>query len=242
MLVSHNAPAMKQGDVVLIWGATGGLGGYAVQYVLNGGGTPVGVVSSATKVELLHELGCEHVIDRKEAGYQFWYDEHTQDEKEWRRLGKDIRGAHRPRRRHRVRAPRPPDHRRVGVRLRPRRQDRHLRGHPRLHDRVRQPPPLDEAEEHRQLALRQLPGGVGGQPARSARARSSRSSPPCTRSTDVGEAAYAVHQNLHEGKIGVLCLAPEEGLGIDDPELPREGRRGQDHAVPPARRLRPGAA
>jgi crotonyl-CoA reductase len=25
-----------------------------------------------------------------------------------------------------------------------------------------------------------------------------------------------VHRNLHEGKIGVLCLAPEEGLGIED--------------------------
>jgi crotonyl-CoA reductase len=36
---------------------------------------------------------------------------------------------------------------------------------------------------------------------------------------DVGEAAYQVHHNLHEGKIGVLCLAPEEGLGIDDPEF-----------------------
>jgi crotonyl-CoA reductase len=36
---------------------------------------------------------------------------------------------------------------------------------------------------------------------------------------EVGEAANAVHHNAHEGKIGVLCLAPEEGLGIDDPEL-----------------------
>ena len=35
----------------------------------------------------------------------------------------------------------------------------------------------------------------------------------------MGEAANAVHHNAHEGKIGVLCLAPEEGLGIDDPEL-----------------------
>ena len=34
----------------------------------------------------------EAVIDRKAAGYQFWADEHTQDEREWRRLGKDIRG------------------------------------------------------------------------------------------------------------------------------------------------------
>src|SRR4029077_11965215 len=36
MLVSRNGAQMKQGDVVLIWGATGGLGGYAVQYVRNG--------------------------------------------------------------------------------------------------------------------------------------------------------------------------------------------------------------
>jgi crotonyl-CoA reductase len=36
---------------------------------------------------------------------------------------------------------------------------------------------------------------------------------------DAGEAAYQVHHNLHEGKIGVLCLAPTEGLGIDDPEF-----------------------
>jgi crotonyl-CoA reductase len=35
---------------------------------------------------------------------------------------------------------------------------------------------------------------------------------------EVGEAAYQVHHNLHEGKNGVLCLAPSEGLGIDDPE------------------------
>jgi crotonyl-CoA reductase len=33
----------------------------------------------------------------------------------------------------------------------------------------------------------------------------------------VGEAAYEVHRNMHEGKLGILCLAPEEGLGIDDP-------------------------
>jgi crotonyl-CoA reductase len=36
---------------------------------------------------------------------------------------------------------------------------------------------------------------------------------------EVGEAAYQVHTNMHEGKLGVLCLAPQEGLGITDPEL-----------------------
>ena len=28
-----------------------------------------------------------------------------------------------------------------------------------------------------------------------------------------------MHRNLHQGKVGVLCLAPEEGLGVRDPEL-----------------------
>src|SRR6478752_9778945 len=91
MLVSRNGADMKQGDTVFIWGATGGIGGYAVQYVLNGGGTPVGVVSSPEKGEILKAMGCEAVIDRKAAGYQFWADEFHQDESEWRRLGKDIR-------------------------------------------------------------------------------------------------------------------------------------------------------
>jgi crotonyl-CoA reductase len=33
---------------------------------------------------------------------------------------------------------------------------------------------------------------------------------------ETGEAAYQVHHNRHEGKIGVLCLAPREGLGVSD--------------------------
>ncbi len=71
MLVSKNGAQMKQGDVVLIWGATGGIGAYAVQYVLNGGGIPVGVVSSPDKADILRKMGCEAVIDRKTAGYKF---------------------------------------------------------------------------------------------------------------------------------------------------------------------------
>ena len=92
MLVSPNGARMTQGDKVLVWGASGGLGSYAVQHVLNGGGTPIGVVSSPEKVKLLNDLGVEAVIDRKAANYRFWSDEHTQDESEWRRFGKDIRG------------------------------------------------------------------------------------------------------------------------------------------------------
>ena len=91
MLVSDNAARMKQGDTVLIWGASGGIGGYATQYVLNGGGIPVCVVSTPEKAELLHEMGVEHVIDRKAEAYRFWKDENHQDETEWRRFGKRIR-------------------------------------------------------------------------------------------------------------------------------------------------------
>ena len=90
MLVSPNGAGMKQGDVVLIWGATGGLGGFATQLVRNGGGVPVCVVSSQEKVDLLAGLGVETVIDRRADGYEFWRDGEQQP-KEWRRLGARIR-------------------------------------------------------------------------------------------------------------------------------------------------------
>ncbi|MDQ1306051.1 MAG: crotonyl-CoA reductase, partial [Actinomycetota bacterium] len=35
---------------------------------------------------------------------------------------------------------------------------------------------------------------------------------------DAGQAAYEVHTNAHQGKVGVLALAPAEGLGVRDPE------------------------
>ena len=205
-----------------------------MQYVLNGGGTPIGVVSSPEKVALLNDLGVEAVIDRRAAGYKFWSDEHTQDESEWRRFGKDIRGLVGRRARDRLRAPGAPDHGGLGVRLQAGRHHRDLRRHLGLHDRVRQPPPLDEAQDHQGLALRQLPRGLGGQPL----ICEGKVLPPLSAVyplDEVGEAAYQVHHNLHEGKIGVLCLAPEEGLGIDDPDAAPAGRRGPHHPVPEAR-------
>ncbi|MBW3619602.1 MAG: crotonyl-CoA carboxylase/reductase [Actinobacteria bacterium] len=91
MLVGENEARMKQGDVVLIWGATGGLGGFATQFVLNGGGIPVCVVSSQDKVDLLREVGVEAIIDRKAEGYRFFDDEGTPDYREYQRFGKKIR-------------------------------------------------------------------------------------------------------------------------------------------------------
>ncbi|MDA2987157.1 MAG: crotonyl-CoA carboxylase/reductase, partial [Actinomycetota bacterium] len=90
-LVSRNGAGMKQGDVVLIWGASGGLGSYATQYALNGGAIPICVVSSPEKADICRAMGAELVIDRNAEGYKFWKDENTQDPKEWQRLGKKIR-------------------------------------------------------------------------------------------------------------------------------------------------------
>ncbi|HVH94756.1 MAG TPA: crotonyl-CoA carboxylase/reductase, partial [Nocardioidaceae bacterium] len=90
-LVSRNGAGMKQGDNVLIWGASGGLGGYATQYVLNGGATPVCVVSSEDKADVCRRMGAELIIDRRAEGFRFWKDERTQDPTEWRRLGGRIR-------------------------------------------------------------------------------------------------------------------------------------------------------
>ena len=56
-LVSHNGANMKQGDVVLIWGSSGGLGCFAAQLALNGGAIPVCVVSAARRRPSRARLG-----------------------------------------------------------------------------------------------------------------------------------------------------------------------------------------
>ncbi len=218
MLVSPNGAAMKQGDVVLVWGASGGLGGYAVQYVLNGGGIPVGVVSSPDKVDLLHQLGCEHVIDRKAAGYRFWSDEHTQDEKEWRRLGKDVRAL----------AGEDPNI----VFEHPGRQTMGAsvfvcaRGGTVVTCAATTGYMIEYDNRHLWMKLKTIKSShfANYKEAWEANRLVAKGMVQPILSAvypldNVGEAAFQVHHNLHEGKIGVLCLAPAEGEGIDDPEL-----------------------
>ena len=218
MLVSKNGVGMKQGDSVLIWGATGGLGGYAVQYVLNGGGIPVGVVSSADKVNLLHELGCEAVIDRKAANYKFWKDEHTQDEGEWRRLGKDIRSL-------------------IGedpqyVFEHPGRQTMGAsvfvcaRGGTVVTCAATSGYMIEYDNRHLWMKLKSIKSShfANYREAWDANRLIAKGMIQPILSKvfpleQTGEAAFNVHKNLHEGKMGVLCLAPQEGLGIDDPEF-----------------------
>lgn len=91
MLVSPNGARMRLGDGVLVWGATGGIGIYACELALAAGATPVGIVSRPERVALLNELGVSRVIDRTADAYRFWLDDETQDESEWRRLGRRVR-------------------------------------------------------------------------------------------------------------------------------------------------------
>ncbi len=217
MLVSPNGARMTQGQTVLIWGAGGGIGAYACQYVLNGGGTPIGVVSSPERAAILHELGVEHVIDRKAEGFEFWSDDHTQDPAEWRRFGKRIRE---------VAGTDPeivfehPGRSTMGASVfvcarggtivtcaattgfmleydnrylwmnQKRLQGCHFANYREAYEANRL---VCEGQIHPVLSA-------------------------VFAFEDTAEAVAQVHANAHEGKLGVLVLAPEEGLGVTDPE------------------------
>ena len=218
MLVSPNSVQMKQGDTVLIWGASGGLGGYACQYVLNGGGTPVGVVSSPEKVKLLNELGVEAVIDRKAEGFRFWKDEHTQDESEWRRFGKRVREL----------VGRDPEI----VFEHPGRQTMGAsvfvaaRGGTVVTCAATSGYMIEYDNRHLWMKLKRI---VSSHFANYREAWDANrlicegKIQPILSDVyaldQVGEAAHQIHHNLHEGKLGVLCLASAEGQGIDDPDF-----------------------
>jgi crotonyl-CoA carboxylase/reductase len=60
---------VKPGDFVLVWGAAGGLGVFAVQLCHLMGANPIAVVSSPDKASLLREFGASLIIDR--SGYDF---------------------------------------------------------------------------------------------------------------------------------------------------------------------------
>ncbi len=184
------------------------------------------VVAESGPTLLARAWACEHVIDRKAEGYQFWNDEHTQDPAEWRRLGKKIREL-------------------VGddpdiVFEHPGRQTMGAsvfvakRGGMIITCAATSGFMIEYDNRYLWMNLKTLkgchfanyreaweanrlvdrgqdpPDAVGGVPARAGRARR----------------RCEVHHNLHEGKLGVLCLAPEEGLGVTDPEM--RARVGED--------------
>jgi crotonyl-CoA carboxylase/reductase len=65
MLFGWPPHAVRKGDIVLIWGGSGGLGCMAIQLVKNAGGVPVAVVSNDDKFEYCTRLGAKGCINRK---------------------------------------------------------------------------------------------------------------------------------------------------------------------------------
>ena len=218
MLVSKNGANMKQGDVVLIWGASGGIGSYALQYVLNGGGIPVAVVSSEEKAAILREMGCEYIINRKTANYKFWNDDNTHNESEWRRLGGDIRKL----------VGEDPDI----VFEHPGRSTFAAsmfvtkKGGTIVTCAATSGFMMEFDNRYFWMRLKKLIGSHFANYKESYEANrlieKGMIHPVMSQVfslEETGEASYQVHNNMHEGKLGVLCLAPEEGLGVDNPAL-----------------------
>lgn len=90
MLVSSNGAQLRAGENVLIWGGAGGLGMIACQYAQLMGATPVAVVSSANKGNVLRRIGINNVIDRKAAKIELWKNDKP-NERAMLKMRRDIR-------------------------------------------------------------------------------------------------------------------------------------------------------
>jgi len=200
---------------VLIWGATGGLGGFATQMVLNGGGIPVCVVSSPEKVELLRQLGVEAIIDRKAEDYRFFDDDGQPDYSEYRRFGARIRDL----------AGRDPDivfehpgRATFGASVFVARKGgtivtcastsgfQHEYDNRYLWMNLKRILGSHFANYHEAYQANELARMGLTHPILS-------TTFPLERAAD---GAYEMHHNRHTGKIGILVGAPEEGLGVRD--------------------------
>jgi len=219
-LVSANGGNMKQGDNVLIWGASGGLGGFATQYALNGGANPVCVVSNEEKAKIVRNMGADKIINRSEMDFKFWNEEGTQQNpKEWLRLGKAIRELtggedidivfeH-------------PGRETFGASVFVTRKGGTITtcasttGYMHEYD-----------NRYLWMNLKKIISSHFANYRESWEANrliaQGKIHPTLSRVyslDDVGQAALDVHKNLHQGKVGVLALAPQEGLGVLNTEL-----------------------
>ena len=230
MLISDKGARIKLGDVVLIWGATGGLGAFAVQMVKQAGGIAVGVVGSGDKADLARRLGCDVVVDRSELGLGGIGEPQPEQAVELgKALGRVIR-------------------REVG-------EDPHV-----VFDFIgRSTFPISVFVVRRGGVVVTCGSSSGYQHRYDNRylwmnlkriigshAANYQEQWECNRLfrlgklvpvlsavyplAEVGEAARVVQTNRHAGKVGVLCLAPREGLGVTDPAL--RDAIGADHLNP----------
>jgi crotonyl-CoA reductase len=213
MLVGEYGATIKQGDLVFVWGAAGGLGAYAIQMIKNGGGVAIGVVNSERKQRLLEELDCDLIIRR---------DQMDLEGLEPRKFGKAFREI--------VRA-------KFG-------EDPHV-----IFEHVGEKTfwasvylarnggkivtcgsstGADHHYDNRYLWMK-TKRIIGSHGATLQEAKESnrliemgRIQPALSKVAALDDVAQATHEldlNQHVGKVGILCLAEEEGLGIEDPEF-----------------------
>ncbi|OEV03300.1 crotonyl-CoA carboxylase/reductase [Streptomyces oceani] len=217
MLISERGARVRLGDVVLIWGATGGLGAFAVQLVKNAGGIPVGVVSSEHKEKLLRRLGCDVVINRSEIGIGGDLTPERTIE-QGKRLGQLIRAE-------------------VG-------EDPHIafdyvgrstfgvsvfvvrRGGTVITCGSSTGYQHEYDNRYLWMNLKRIIGSHAAnlhEQAECSRLFSLGKLVPVLSTVypleEVGEAVRLVQRNAHIGKVGVRCLAPRNGTGINDPDL-----------------------
>ena len=95
MLFGHQPHELKPGQNVLVWGASGGLGVFALQLCTAMGANAIGVISDETKKDYVMSLGAKGVINRKD--FNCWgqlpkvnSSEFNEWTKEARRFGKQI--------------------------------------------------------------------------------------------------------------------------------------------------------
>jgi crotonyl-CoA reductase len=215
-LISKNGAGLKLGDTVLIWGASGGLGSYATQLALAAGATPVCVVSSPAKAEICRRMGAELVIDRVAEGFTFWKDEQTPDPAEWRRLGGRIRELTGGRDVDIVFEH--PGRETFGASVYVARRGGTI-------VTCASTSGFEHTYDNRYLWMN-LKRIVGSHFANYSEAWAANDliargliHPTLSKAYPLAlasQAAFEVHRNAHQGKVGVLCLAPTEGLGVQD--------------------------
>ncbi|MFE4018765.1 crotonyl-CoA carboxylase/reductase [Streptomyces sp. NPDC059101] len=236
MLVGEHGARIKQGDIVLIWGATGGLGAFAVQLVKNGGGTAIGIVGSEAKAGLARRLGCDLVINREELPGTEELDLAARSQAIGKHIGRIIRAG----------LGEDPhvvfDHvgrqtfgtsvfvvRRGGVVV----TCGSTTGYQHQFD-----------NRYLWMNLKRIIGSHGvnySEMAECTRLFRQGMLRPVLSATyplaETGEAARLVQLNEHVGKVAVTCLAPEPGLGVTDPRArERAGIERWHETVGPAGR------
>jgi crotonyl-CoA carboxylase/reductase len=82
MLFGWPPHAAQPGDVVLVWGGSGGLGSLAIQLVTHAGGRAVAVVSSDEKAEYCRSLGAVGTVNRKD--FDHWGVPPAWDSPDWK--------------------------------------------------------------------------------------------------------------------------------------------------------------